>query len=113
MSADSIEKLYKNYGILADAKDKITEVSFYKILTTEIPGDEFYIEIIIYLHFSFQHEKEYLEIIEAVKGSDKEKRLASQFIAKFFKHFPNLADQAIEAHLDLCEDDDIAVNTMH
>lgn len=84
-----------------------------------MPGDKFYIEIIIYLLFPylftlpFQHEKEYLEIIEAVKGSDKEKRLASQFIAKFFKHFPNLADQAIEAHLDLCEDDDIAVNTAH
>lgn len=25
-STDNIEKLYKNFGILADAKDKITEV---------------------------------------------------------------------------------------
>ncbi|CAH2257304.1 jg26112 [Pararge aegeria aegeria] len=80
MSADNIEKLYQNYGILADAKDDIAK-----------------------------HEKEYLEILAAVKGSDKEKRLASQFIAKFFNSFPNLADQAIEAQFDLCEDDDVAI----
>lgn len=56
-----------------------------------------------------QHEKEYKEIIEAVKGSDKEKRLASQFIGKFFKYFPNLADAAIDASLDLCEDENIQI----
>lgn len=77
---DCIERLYKNFGILADAKDKIGE-----------------------------HEKEYLEILTAVKGSAKEKRLASQFIARFFKCFPTLADQAIEAQLDLCEDEDISI----
>ncbi|KAJ8725068.1 hypothetical protein PYW07_016026 [Mythimna separata] len=80
MSADNIEKLYQNYGVLADAKDDISK-----------------------------HEKEYLEILAAVKGSDKEKRLASQFIAKFFNSFPALADQAIEAQFDLCEDDDVAI----
>jgi hypothetical protein len=58
----------------------------------------------------FQHEAEYLEILTAVKGSSKEKRLASQFIARFFKYFPALADQAIEAQLDLCEDEDVAVS---
>lgn len=61
-------------------------------------------------HSFFQHEKEYLEILTAVKGSSKEKRLASQFIARFFKYFPKLADQAIDAHLDLCEDEDMAVS---
>ncbi|KAM3968216.1 apoptosis inhibitor 5-like [Aphomia sociella] len=80
MSSDNIEKLYQNYGILADAKDDISK-----------------------------HEKEYLDILAAVKGSDKEKRLASQFIAKFFNSFPNLAEQAIEAQFDLCEDDDVAI----
>ncbi|CAK1578453.1 unnamed protein product [Parnassius mnemosyne] len=80
MSTDNIEKLYQNYGVLADAKDDISK-----------------------------HEKEYLEILAAVKGSDKEKRLASQFIAKFFNSFPNLAEQAIEAQFDLCEDDDVAI----
>lgn len=44
-----------------------------------------------------------------MKGSSKEKRLASQFIARFFKYFPKLADLAIDAHLDLCEDEDMAV----
>lgn len=53
-----------------------------------------------------------MEILAAVKGSDKEKRLASQFIAKFFNSFPNLAEQAIEAQFDLCEDDDVAVSTL-
>ena len=57
----------------------------------------------------FQHEKEYREIIEAVKGSEKEKRLASQFIGKFFKFFPSLADAAIDASLDLCEDENIQI----
>ncbi|XP_058804520.1 apoptosis inhibitor 5 [Phymastichus coffea] len=80
MSTDSIEKLYKNFGVLADAKDKLSE-----------------------------HEAEYLEILKAVKGSPKEKRLASQFIARFFKHFPTFADKAIDAHLDLCEDEDMSI----
>lgn len=30
--ADNIDKLYKNYDILSDAKDKISEVSFTSIL---------------------------------------------------------------------------------
>lgn len=78
--SDNIEKLYKIFGILADAKENIGE-----------------------------HEKEYLEILAAVKGSAKEKRLASQFIARFFKDFPGLADQALEAQLDLCEDEDVSI----
>lgn len=56
-----------------------------------------------------QHEKEYKEILEAVKGEAKEKRLASQFIGKFFKFFPHLTDVAIDAQLDLCEDADIQI----
>ncbi|XP_063227604.1 apoptosis inhibitor 5 [Bacillus rossius redtenbacheri] len=80
MSTDRIEKLYKHFGVLADAKDKISE-----------------------------HEEDYLEILKAVKGSSKEKRLASQFIARFFKHFPQHANMAIEALFDLCEDEDVAI----
>lgn len=57
----------------------------------------------------FQHEKEYKEIIDAVKGTEKEKRLASQFIGKFFKFFPTLADSAIDASLDLCEDENVQI----
>lgn len=54
-----------------------------------------------------------MEILAAVKGTPKEKRLASQFIARFFKSFPSLADQALEAQLDLCEDDDVSVGPYH
>uniref|UniRef100_A0A182QUY3 Apoptosis inhibitor 5/fibroblast growth factor 2-interacting factor 2 n=1 Tax=Anopheles farauti TaxID=69004 RepID=A0A182QUY3_9DIPT len=79
-TGDRIEKLYKNYEILSDAKEKIGE-----------------------------HEAEYKEILDAVKGSAKEKRLASQFIGKFFKHFPDLAELAIECQLDLCEDEDTQI----
>lgn len=48
--------------------------------------------------------------MKAVKGTPKEKKLASQFIARFFKHFPKLTDKAIDAHLDLCEDEDMSVS---
>lgn len=77
---DNIEHLYKCYEILSDAGDKISE-----------------------------YVSEYKDILKAVKGSSKEKRLASQFIGKFFKHFPDLADTAIDAQLDLCEDDDMQI----
>ncbi|KAG1652481.1 Apoptosis inhibitor 5 [Nymphon striatum] len=77
---DGIDRLYENYQILADAGDKILE-----------------------------HEKEYLEILAAVKGDNNEKRLAAQFIGRFYKHFPHKAEQAIEAQLDLCEDDDLSI----
>jgi len=58
----------------------------------------------------FQHEEEFLYIISAVKGGPGEKRLASQFVTRFFKYFPKLAYQAINALFDLCEDDDVMVN---
>lgn len=77
---DRVAILYKNYDILANANEKIAE-----------------------------HEKEYIEILESVKGTPSEKRLASQFIARFFKSFPHLAEKAIDAQLDLCEDADVAI----
>lgn len=57
-----------------------------------------------------QHVAEYADIIGAVKGSVNDKKLASQFITRFFKHFPSLMDQAIEALFDLCEDEDVSVS---
>lgn len=33
----------------------------------------------------------------------------SQFIAKFFKHFPTLEIRAVEAQIELCDDADINV----
>ena len=66
------------------------------------------LNLILYIG-SFQHEEAYAEILKGVKGGSSEKRLSSQFIARFFKYFPGLAEEAINAQLDLCEDEDIAV----
>ncbi|XP_069019063.1 apoptosis inhibitor 5 isoform X1 [Embiotoca jacksoni] len=78
--AVTIEDLYRNYGILADAKDGLS-----------------------------QHKDAYQVILDGVKGGPKEKRLAAQFIPKFFSNFPELADAAIHAQLDLCEDEDVSI----
>ncbi|KAB0356507.1 hypothetical protein FD754_000663 [Muntiacus muntjak] len=73
-------ELYRNYGILADATEQVG-----------------------------QHKDAYQVILDGVKGGTKEKRLAAQFIQKFFKHFPELANSAINAQLDLCEDEDVSI----
>ncbi|KAE8606264.1 hypothetical protein XENTR_v10010651 [Xenopus tropicalis] len=76
----TVEELYRNYGILADAKDDVG-----------------------------QHKSAYQVILDGVKGGAKEKRLAAQFIPKFFKHFPELSDAALNAQLDLCEDEEVSI----
>lgn len=76
----TVEQLYKAFGVLADAKDKAGE-----------------------------HEAEYRLFMEAVKGNSGQKRLASQFMARFFKHFPALARDTINAMFDLCEDADVMI----
>ncbi|KAK5901811.1 hypothetical protein CesoFtcFv8_007134 [Champsocephalus esox] len=78
--AVTIEDLYRSYGVLADAKDDLS-----------------------------QHKDAYQVILDGVKGGPKEKRLAAQFIPKFFSSFPELADSAINAQLDLCEDEDVSI----
>lgn len=65
---------------------------------------------VLFFLSSFQHKDAYQVILDGVKGGTKEKRLAAQFIPKFFKHFPELADSAINAQLDLCEDEDVSVS---
>ncbi|XP_071955186.1 apoptosis inhibitor 5-like isoform X2 [Antedon mediterranea] len=72
-----VEQLYKDYGVLADAKENASE-----------------------------HKEAYANILSASQGGQKEKRLAAQFIPKFFKYFLSEAEQVIDAQLDLCEDDD-------
>ncbi|KAL8614250.1 hypothetical protein ACOMHN_026467 [Nucella lapillus] len=76
----TVEQLYKSFGVLADAKDKAGE-----------------------------HEAEYRLFMEAVKGNSGQKRLASQFMVRFFKHFPALARDTINAMFDLCEDGDVMI----
>ncbi|GAB6021251.1 Apoptosis inhibitor 5 [Chamberlinius hualienensis] len=75
---DKVELLYKNYGILAEAKDDIGK-----------------------------HEDLFIEILNAVKGNGNEKKLASQFISRFYIHFPHLIEEAFSALLFLCEDTDV------
>jgi len=55
------------------------------------------------------HQGEYEEILAGVKGADNCKRLSSQFIARFFALFPSLAEQSIDAMLDLCEDSNVDI----
>ncbi|XP_031339697.1 apoptosis inhibitor 5 isoform X2 [Photinus pyralis] len=73
----SFDTLYEHYMALSAAKDKIGE-----------------------------HTREYLEAIESTKGTEREKKLATQMIASFFKYFPTLQEQALEAIFDICEDID-------
>ncbi|KAI1296737.1 Apoptosis inhibitor 5 [Halotydeus destructor] len=77
---DKVDILYEKYNVLSDAGEKAAE-----------------------------HEADYLHLLEAVKGSANEKRLASQFIAKFFRYFPGHADKAFDAFGDLCEDEDVNI----
>ncbi|XP_014784073.1 apoptosis inhibitor 5 [Octopus bimaculoides] len=75
----TVEQLYKDFGVLQDASNKS------------------------------EHEEQYLSILSAVKSGASEKRLASQFIARFFKHFPQLSQESFNALFELCEDDDITI----
>jgi len=50
-----------------------------------------------------------LKLIAGTKSGIKEKQLASQFITRFFKYFPNETPIAIDAIFDLCEDEDVNV----
>ncbi|KAL2931788.1 Apoptosis inhibitor 5-like protein API5 [Bienertia sinuspersici] len=52
---------------------------------------------------------DYEGIIKAAKGSTKAKQLAAQLIPRFFKYFPDLSSSAVDAHLDLCEEEDLGV----
>lgn len=52
------------------------------------------------------HIESYKYILNAVRtGQERAKVLACQFIPKFFKYFDKLASQAINAMLDLCEEE--------
>jgi hypothetical protein len=55
-------------------------------------------------------EKEYQEVLAGVKSdSSKVKQLASMIIPKYYKSFPALQGLALNALLDLCEDDELPV----
>lgn len=75
--SSGVEEMYRNFGVLADAADKVSE-----------------------------HPEAFEGIVKAAKGSSGEKKLAAGFITRFFRHFPELADSAMDAMLDLIEDED-------
>lgn len=54
-------------------------------------------------------QSSYEVILSGVKGDSSCKRLASQFISRFFARFPNSASRGLDAVLDLCEDDDVNI----
>lgn len=53
--------------------------------------------------------KDYQGIIDAARTSVKAKQLAAQLIPRFFKFFPDLSSQAVDAHLDLIEEEELGV----
>ncbi|XP_023518315.1 apoptosis inhibitor 5-like protein API5 [Cucurbita pepo subsp. pepo] len=56
-----------------------------------------------------QNVKDYQGIIDAAKTSTKAKQLAAQLIPRFFKFFPTLSGPAIDAHIDLIEEEELAI----
>ena len=62
------------------------------------------------LFYSLQFTAAFEGILAAAKGSSGEKRLAAQFIPKFFNCFPDLSDQSMDALFDLVEDEDPLVS---
>lgn len=56
-----------------------------------------------------KHVSEYEEILEGVKGDDQTKKLASQFISRFYCNFPEQSEPSIDAMLDLCEDINVEI----
>ncbi|XP_055807628.1 apoptosis inhibitor 5-like protein API5 isoform X2 [Solanum dulcamara] len=56
-----------------------------------------------------QHKQDYEGIIAAANGSVKAKQLTAQLIPKYVKFFPQLAEQALDQHLNLIEDQELGV----
>ncbi|KAJ0725917.1 putative apoptosis inhibitory 5 [Helianthus annuus] len=59
-----------------------------------------------------QNVEDYNSIIEAAKSpSVKARQLAAQLITRFFKFFPGWSGRAVDAHLDMCEAEELGVST--
>ena len=64
-------------------------------------------EIVIFS--PFQYEEQFKTILSGVRGDNNTKKLASQFTSRFFSKFPTLANDSLDAILDLCEDDNVDI----
>lgn len=102
----TLDNLYANCDELVNAKDKTNEVCH---VGKKICG-----LIVLNIILLLQHPDKFQFIIDAAKnGKDASvKKLASQLIGRFCKHFPALHFQAFEAVFDLCEDDDVNVSNI-
>ncbi|XP_074357248.1 apoptosis inhibitor 5-like protein API5 isoform X1 [Apium graveolens] len=59
---------------------------------------------------SQQNVEDYENIIKAAKSNSvKARQLAAQLIPRFFKFFPDLSVSAVDAHLDLCEAEELGI----
>ncbi|XP_031128430.1 apoptosis inhibitor 5-like protein API5 [Ipomoea triloba] len=57
-----------------------------------------------------QHVEDYESILTAAKSNSiKARQLAAQLIPRFFKYFPSLSVSAVDAHLDLCEAEELGI----
>jgi hypothetical protein len=56
-----------------------------------------------------QHPAEYEGILAHVRGPPLAKQLAATYIPRFVQHFPNHVDAALNAQIDLCEDESMLV----
>ncbi|KAL1828222.1 hypothetical protein DCAR_0207417 [Daucus carota subsp. sativus] len=57
-----------------------------------------------------QNVEDYENIIKAATSSSvKARQLAAQLIPRFFKFFPDLSVSAVDAHLDLCEAEELGI----
>jgi len=56
-----------------------------------------------------KEEDSYRLMIDSVKSGPEVKQLLAQFIPRFCQFFPQLSEQAINAQLDLCEDEKLNI----
>eukprot|EP00761_Pharyngomonas_kirbyi_P010693 gb/GECH01010714.1/.p1 GENE.gb/GECH01010714.1/~~gb/GECH01010714.1/.p1 ORF type:complete len:521 (+),score=125.91 gb/GECH01010714.1/:1-1563(+) len=56
-----------------------------------------------------QQPELYDKVIAAVKKSPKAKKFAAQLIPRYFSLFPDKSEQALNAQLDLCEEEDLQI----
>ena len=104
-----IEKLYEYGERLNEAKDKsqVTNHFFFLGFTSVIV-----VNLKIRLFF-LQNVDDYKNIIaSATSTSLKARQLAAQLIPRFFKFFPGLSGTAVDAHLDLCEAEELGVSIL-
>ena len=78
-----IEELYKQQGILDSAKENAKD-----------------------------HTGAYEAILKATKGSFKAKMMAAMLIPRYVHIFPDHFEQALNAQLDLCEEEDLRIHAI-